>query len=152
MEIQVVYEHNFADAKIVRQEVFVEEQGFKMEFDEIDNHAIHVTLYLDKVLAGCARMYADIEKDVMRIGRIALRKPYRKQGLAKVLVESCEAYGKKHKAKAFVLDAQCRMQGFYERLNYQVDGEIHMDEHVPHVQMRKTLKDEQSHEEFDFNT
>ena len=28
MEIQVVYEHNFADAKIVRQEVFVEEQGF----------------------------------------------------------------------------------------------------------------------------
>lgn len=51
-----------------------------------------------------------------------------------------------------MLDAQCRMQGFYERLNYQVDGEIHMDEHVPHVQMRKRLKDEQSHEEFDFNT
>ena len=84
MEIQVVYEHNFADAKIVRQEVFVEEQGFKMEFDEIDNHAIHVTLYLDKVLAGCARMYADIEKDVMRIGRIALRKPYR-QGTCRKL-------------------------------------------------------------------
>lgn len=107
MEIQVVYEHNFADAKIVRQEVFVEEQGFMMEFDEIDNHAIHVTLYLDKVLAGCARMYADIEKDVMRIGRIALRKPYRKQGFGKVLVESCEAYGKKTQSKS--LCAGCAM-------------------------------------------
>ena len=46
---------NFADARIVRTRVFMEEQGFANEFDSLDEHpaTLHVTLYdAEGALAG----------------------------------------------------------------------------------------------------
>ena len=51
---------NFADARIVRTRVFMEEQGFANEFDSLDAHpaTLHVTLYdAEGALAGCARTF-----------------------------------------------------------------------------------------------
>ena len=52
---------NFADARIVRTRVFMEEQGFQDEFDATDDdpRTIHVTLYEDDALVGCARIFPD---------------------------------------------------------------------------------------------
>ena len=36
---------NNADARLIRQQVFVEEQGFVNEFDDIDHEAYHCLLY-----------------------------------------------------------------------------------------------------------
>ena len=36
------------DVKIIRQKVFMEEQGFENEFDGIDDTAIHIVLYDEK--------------------------------------------------------------------------------------------------------
>ena len=36
---------NSPDAKAIRQSVFVEEQGFEYEFDDIDETALHLVLY-----------------------------------------------------------------------------------------------------------
>lgn len=33
------------EAKIIRKAVFVNEQGFKNEFDEIDENATHIVVY-----------------------------------------------------------------------------------------------------------
>lgn len=137
MKIKISYENNFADAKIIRKEVFVQEQGFTNEFDTLDKTAVHVTMYANGILIGCARVYKNEEEKVLHIGRIALRKAYRGLGLGRILVESCEAYGIKQGDRKFVLDAQCRMQGFYEALGYHIEGVVHMDEHVPHIQMSK---------------
>ena len=55
---------NFADARIVRTRVFMEEQGFANEFDSLDAHpaTLHVTLYdAEGALAGCARTFPDPE-------------------------------------------------------------------------------------------
>ena len=55
---------NFADARIVRTRVFMEEQGFANEFDSLDEHpaTLHVTLYdAEGALAGCARTFPDPE-------------------------------------------------------------------------------------------
>ena len=43
------------DARIIRQEVFVEEQGFHHEFDETDQTAWHLVLYENGHAAGCCR-------------------------------------------------------------------------------------------------
>lgn len=39
----------FEDAALVRRAVFVDEQGYEIEFDQIDeaSSCIHVTLYVD---------------------------------------------------------------------------------------------------------
>ena len=44
------------DAKYIREEVFMKEQGFQDEFDEIDYHCLHLVIEDDKAI-GCARMY-----------------------------------------------------------------------------------------------
>ncbi|MEG0453517.1 MAG: GNAT family N-acetyltransferase, partial [Coprobacillus sp.] len=63
------------DARKIREAVFVEEQGFKNEFDDIDNHCLHLVIYENNQAIGCARMY---QKDkTMVLGRIAVIKSKR---------------------------------------------------------------------------
>mgnify|MGYP000757946618 CR=1 FL=1 len=40
---------NNADARLIRQQVFVEEQGFVNEFDDIDHEAYHAVIYTGAV-------------------------------------------------------------------------------------------------------
>ena len=136
MNIEVKYEHNFEDAKVVRQEVFMEEQGFCNEFDDIDERAIHTTIYVDGKLAGCTRTFYNEDPTCIHVGRIALRKQYRQLGLGRKLVEASEAYYQQ--PVTFVLDAQCRIKGFYERLGYHEIGTPFYDETVLHIRMVKS--------------
>ncbi len=39
-----IYDFLSADAKIIRKQVFMEEQGFKNEFDDIDNISFHIVM------------------------------------------------------------------------------------------------------------
>lgn len=59
-----------------QEEVFVKEQGFQNEFDDIDDFATHICIYEDGKALGCVRFY--VENDKMRIGRLAVLKQARK--------------------------------------------------------------------------
>ena len=65
------------DARIIRQEVFVEEQGFHHEFDETDQTAWHLVLYENGYAAGCCRLFSSDNPDVYILGRLAVRKSCR---------------------------------------------------------------------------
>ena len=80
---------DFRDAKKLRQLIFVEEQGFENEFDEIDERAYHVVVYQDKCAIATGRMYFEDEK-TMILGRIAVIKEYRGTGLGSKVVKSLE--------------------------------------------------------------
>ena len=58
MEIKA-YEKLPKEAKDSRREVFVDEQGFKNEFDDIDNTAIHLVCYDNENPIGTARIFYD---------------------------------------------------------------------------------------------
>ena len=75
---------NSPDARLIRQSVFVEEQGFEYEFDDIDETALHLVLY-DENDNPCAtgRLFFD---DCMKIGRIAVMKEYRGQSLGSEVI------------------------------------------------------------------
>ena len=60
------------DARIIRQEVFVEEQGFHHEFDEIDPKAWHLVLYENEQAAGCCRFFSSDQPGVYILGRLAV--------------------------------------------------------------------------------
>lgn len=69
------------DIKQIRTDVFMKEQGFENEFDEIDENAKFVLLYIDGKAVGTCRFFpSDIEGDA-HIGRMAVRKLYRGQNL-----------------------------------------------------------------------
>lgn len=129
---------DFADAKLIRQLVFVEEQGFENEFDDIDEFAYHLVIYQDHQAVATGRMYPKNQK-TMILGRIATIKEYRKMHLGSKIVQLLEKEADKLGYTIFELSAQKQAQGFYEKLGYRVFGKIYYDEWCPHVKMKKYL-------------
>ncbi len=127
------------EAKQIRTTVFVEEQGFKNELDEIDNRAIHLVMFDEDCPIACCRVFQDDSKTTWRIGRMAVVLERRGCGLGSQLVQAAEQCARKNGADKIVLGSQMGASGFYARLGYESYGEPYMDEDCPHTMMRKTL-------------
>ena len=115
------------DEKEIRQEVFVSEQGFEIEFDDIDD------------AVGCCRFFPREVPGEYIIGRIAVRKAYRGQSMGKRIVEMAIQHIKDTGASKISLSAQVQAKGFYEALGFRAKGDVYLDEHCPHVHMEKVL-------------
>ena len=96
--MELRFEHgNFDDARIVRTRVFMEEQGFQDEFDDIDDdpRTIHVTLYDANALVGCARTFPDPDRPDQPgrwvFGRLAVLPEARRGGFGAALL-AAEGY------------------------------------------------------------
>lgn len=133
------YEGLPAEARAIRQEVFVEEQGFENEFDEWDEQVPELVLFVDGEPAGTGRILPGEETGVYMAGRIAVRKAYRGLHLGSRILALLEERARAMGGDRMQLSAQCQARGFYEKQGYQASGEIYMDEHCPHVHMEKRL-------------
>lgn len=125
------------DEKFIRETVFIKEQKFKIEFDDIDDIATHIVMYLDTQPVGCCRLY--IQHNEYHIGRIAVLKPYRGKGYGEKILLEAEKVAKEKGADCIKLSAQVRASGFYEKLGYKKYGEIYFDEYCEHIAMKKEL-------------
>ena len=125
------------DEKMIRETVFIEEQKFKIEFDDTDDIATHIVMYIDNKPVGCCRLYKQ-EKEY-HIGRIAVLKPYRGKGYCEKILLEAEKDAKKMGADSISLSAQVRASGFYEKLGYKKYGEIYFDEYCEHIAMKKDI-------------
>ncbi len=129
-----------AEAHAIRDEVFVKEQGFQVEFDERDNHCHHGLLTENGQALGTCRFFEDDEESgVYILGRICVRKTARGSGAGSELVRGAEAAIKELGGKDIRLHAQVRAQHFYHLLGYKEYGSIKDEEGVPHQWMGKTL-------------
>lgn len=133
---------NKDDAFFVRTKVFMEEQGFQDEFDEIDEResTIHLTMYVDDALVGCSRTFPDPDHAGIYIfGRLAVLPEFRKNGYGGTILEKSEGFAKNAGANEINLHAQCSVTPFYEAYGYEQYGEIELDEHVEHIWMKKSI-------------
>ena len=85
----------------------MKEQGFQNEFDELDAIAVHITVYVDGILAGCARCFPKEDEKAWVFGRIAVLPQFRHQGLGGVLLSEMEKIVRSQKGSRCILDAQC---------------------------------------------
>lgn len=129
---------DFNDAKSIRQLVFVEEQGFENEFDDIDETAYHLVIYQNDEAIATGRMYSH-DQETMILGRIAIIKAFRKRGLGSKIVSALEKKANQLGYFKAQLSAQQQAQGFYEKLGYQKSGKVYYDEYCPHITMVKKL-------------
>ena len=125
----------------IRQEVFMGEQGFSYEFDETDNTALHLTLYEDSKAVGCCRLFPGEGPGAWHVGRVAVKREYRDKGLGARIMEGAEQAAREQGGLYMELSAQARAAGFYRRLGYVQEGEEYLDEHCPHVYMRKQISE-----------
>ncbi|MCH5321037.1 MAG: GNAT family N-acetyltransferase [Eubacterium sp.] len=129
----------YDDAILIRQKVFVEEQGFRDEFDEIDKIATHLVAYDNsKPIAVCRFFWSD-ERGAYLIGRLAVIKEYRGKQLGADILKKAEELVKAKGGKAIELHSQEQATGFYEKQGYTVCSEMEYEEHCPHYWMRKEL-------------
>lgn len=130
----------FQAALQIRNTVFVEEQKFSptLEVDSQDKTAFHIVGFDNtNNLVCCARFFK--LGDEYWVGRVAVLKPYRQQGIAKELMTEIEDYLKNVlKAKSLRMHAQMSAQAFYQKCGYTSYGAIELDEGVEHIKMQKT--------------
>ena len=132
----VVYNHLQEDIQYIREEVFMKEQGFENEFDDLDAISTFVVIYDNQAMAT-GRFYPSDNAYV--IGRVAVLKPYRNKGLGKLVIQSLEEEIQSINGKHIELSAQQRVQSFYENLGYARVGDVYYDEYCPHVKMIKEV-------------
>ncbi len=128
-----------AEAKYIRECVFVKEQGFENEFDDIDNTALHIVAYSDGKAAATGRMFPSETANFYTIGRIAVLPEYRKLHLGSEILSQLENKAKQLGAYGIELSAQCRVQPFYEKNGYKAEGDVYLDEFCEHIHMSKKL-------------
>ena len=94
------------EAKHIRNEVFVKEQGFQDEFDEKDAVSVHFVMYTDDGTAvATSRAFPFDENTSYCIGRIAVIKEMRNQRLGSKIVEAAEGYIKSIGGKTAIIHA-----------------------------------------------
>ena len=89
-----IYDEIPEEAKTIREAVFIKEQGFKDEFDEIDDVAKHVLLFEGDIPVGTCRFFFSEERNCYVIGRIAVRKEFRGKRYGEKMLQGAEDCGK----------------------------------------------------------
>ena len=128
-----------AEARAIREEVFVREQGFVNEFDDINGRAVHIVLYRGGEAAGTCRVFA--EGGQAHIGRVAVRRALRGQGAGGRLLAAAEEAVRAMGLDTAALASQMRARGFYEKYGYTACGEPFDEEGCPHILLIKRVRE-----------
>lgn len=120
------------DAKYIREQVFIQEQGIapEDEWDDLDAVVLHFIVSDKEQPIATARLLPQHS-----VGRVAVLMPYRKQGIGKILMQHIIEYARNHKMPYLKLSAQTYVTAFYEALGFKVQGEVYEDCGIPHIDM-----------------
>lgn len=128
------------EAREIRISVFVEEQGFENEFDEIDSEAVHIIIRNDDGMpVATCRIFWNNEMESHIFGRLAVVKEFRGRGIGSDVLKSALEYVKNSGGKKLMLHSQCTAIPFYEKLGFESFGEVEYEENCPHIWMKKEL-------------
>lgn len=127
------------EAKYIRETVFIKEQGFKDEFDSIDDNCIHLVMFDDDHPVATCRVFFDENKGSYILGRLAVLPQYRGRNLGADMVQDAQDVVKSMGGSSLMLHAQCRAKSFYEKQGYAPFGDVDYDEDCPHIWMKKVF-------------
>lgn len=135
------YTHSYVElptqAKNIREEVFMREQGFTEEFDKTDENAVHILLFFGQNAIGTCRFFQS--GGAWFIGRVAVLREFRGKGCGKMLLQAAEQEIVNRGGNCCFLHAQCRAMDFYARCGYSPCGQPFDEEGCPHIAMKKIL-------------
>ncbi len=136
LKIEIVkWIDGLSQLKNIREKVFIQEQKVtpQLEWDGMDEKAIHFLVFNDKAAIGCAR--AIVIKDHMQLGRMAVLKEHRGQGIGSALLEKAMTIAKLNQLSAIYISAQCHAIDFYKKFGFEVTSDIYLDAEIPHRDM-----------------
>ena len=124
------------DAFLVRQEVFIHEQGVpaELELDEYDPSAAHALAYLNGRCIGTGRL-VDLGGGQAQIGRMAVLAKYRGAGTGRQILEKLVQLAGLKGVKLIVLHSQVAAIPFYQKIGFEAQGPVYDEAGIPHRNM-----------------
>lgn len=126
------------DIKKLREDVFVKEQGFHNEFDDIDNDCYYALMKDNEIPVTMCRFYPTGDGEYT-IGRVCCDLTYRMHGYSKQVVLAAIDKIKELGGTKVALGAQHSAVGFYQTMGFVIQGESYYDEHCLHYHMELSL-------------
>jgi predicted GNAT family N-acyltransferase len=145
--MQIIRVHSMEELNqcfIIRQKVFVEEQGVPadIEIDEYDvspDACSHTLLLFNGEPAATGR-WRSYKVDTAKLQRLAVLKPFRGLGMGKKIIQVLEEQAREAGFKFCILDGQCQAEPFYLKLGYVTISEQPFEvAGIMHVRMQKTF-------------
>ena len=124
----------------LRFAVFCGEQGVpeELERDAEDATAVHLVLDDAGAVIGTCRLLGSGRR--IRLGRMAVARGRRGEGLGAVLLAHAHEVAAGAGAREVELHAQVDVRGFYERAGYTAEGEVFEEAGIAHITMRRALE------------
>lgn len=120
------------DAKLIRKLVFISEQNIpeQDEWDDQDAISQHFVVYDQNQPIATARLLANNS-----VGRVAVLKAYRGQGIGRLIMLQIIAYAQAQKRPSLQLSSQVHAISFYEKLGFSIQGDEYDECGIPHIEM-----------------
>ncbi len=124
------------DAKLIRTQVFICEQGITEadEWDDQDLISQHFVIYDQDQPIATARLLENNS-----VGRVAVLKAYRGQGLGQMIMLEIISYAQKQRRSVLTLSSQVHAISFYKKLGFTVQGNSYDECGIPHIEMTMSL-------------
>jgi predicted GNAT family N-acyltransferase len=125
----------------LRIEVFVDEQRIPrdLELDAYEDVATHFLAVDEASGAAVGTSRLVVMNGVGRIGRVAVVKARRKEGIGATLVHAAIDEARRAGLGEAVLSAQVSAIAFYERLGFVREGAEYIEDGILHVTMKSKL-------------
>ncbi|MFM2265789.1 MAG: hypothetical protein RLZ77_1209 [Bacteroidota bacterium] len=124
----------------LRSEVFVVEQNcVYQDIDNKDQKALHVLGYHNAELVAHARLFkAGDYFEQASIGRVVVSGAHRNQSFGHALMRvAIQAVADHFQTTSITISAQLYLQAFYESHGFVVQGEMYLEDDIPHIQMQR---------------
>ena len=127
------WQENETALNAVRRAVFIEEQRVPaaLEWDGLDESCHHVLV----TAAGNRPVGTGRMKPDGHIGRMAVLRGYRRQGIGSAILTALLDFARQQQCTGVYLHAQVAAIPFYEKHGFTVDGKQFMDAGIPHRSM-----------------
>ena len=121
---------------MIREKVFIEEQKVtsQLEWDGMDEEAIHFLAFKNEKAIGCARAF--VIENYMQLGRMAVLKEYRGEGIGTALLEKAMTTAKLNELSVIYISAQCQAIDFYKKFGFEITSDIYLDAEIQHRNMK----------------
>ncbi len=123
----------------IRSDVFVVEQECVfLDIDSLDKNAIHIFLENNNEIIAYSRILnKGVSFDEMSIGRVLVKKEYRKNKYARILMQKSIDYIQSViKEEKITISAQYYLLDFYTSLGFQKASDIYLEDGIEHIKMK----------------
>lgn len=120
------------DAKLIREQVFIQEQNIPVadEWDDQDAISQHFVIYDQVQPVATARLLQNNS-----IGRVAVLKSHRGLGMGKMIMLYMIEQAKKQQREFLKLSSQVHAMPFYAGLGFIAEGDEYLDCGITHIDM-----------------